>query len=120
MKQIKAFDLFFYFVSSYFVFQQEIFTKLSEMINCENFQFDETYSENYLRNYLGIKCYTSQHYLWIFFIIFPSFVFYGMLIPLIIQIFTSLKKWSLYKRTNIIKYDFLMRQYFKTKKPSIW
>lgn len=119
MKQIRTFDLSFYFISSYFVFQQEIFTKLTEMINCEHFKFDDTYSESYLRNYLGIKCYTSTHYLWTFFIVFPSFLFYGMAIPLFIQIFISLKKSILYERVNIVKYDFLMRQYFKPKN-SIW
>lgn len=119
-RRLNIFLFFYYFVVSYFVFQQDIFTKLFDMINCERLQLDNYTVEYYMKNYLGIKCYTQTHYFWIFFIIFPTFCFYGFLLPFSIQIFAYSKKSFFTERKNIIKYDFLMRQYFKSKNSSIW
>lgn len=114
-KKIDFLAFFSYFVVSLFVFQQQIFTKLFEMNHCEKFQLDDIYSESYLKNSLGIKCYTTTYYFWMFYIIIPFLCFYGIFIPFFTQAFAYSKRSSFSNRTNIMKYDFLMREYFKFK-----
>ena len=114
-KKLNPFDFLLYFIVSYFFFQQKMFMKLFEYINCENFIFDDSFREQYLKNYLGIKCYTIDHYFWLNLIIIPSFVFYGALLPISIVIFMNIKQKIFHERRKIIQYDFLMRQPFKSK-----
>ena len=114
-KKLNIFEFCFYFIVSCFVFQQKIFMKLFEMINCENFIFDDQLSEFYLRNYLHIKCYTQDHYFWVYYIIVPSLVFYGIHLPISIWIFTYYNQSRFRDRNINIKYNFLMRQEFKLK-----
>jgi hypothetical protein len=113
--------LFMIFYISYFVVQQELFTKLFEIINCEKFDFDENDKGYYLKNLLGIECYTNSHYIWIFILVIPSFAIYGFIIPLSTILIARLKRSKLnFKKSSILKYDFLMRQAFNHKNPSLW
>ena len=105
---------------SYFVFQQVIFTNLFEMVNCEDFKFDEYETKTFLRNYLGIECSGYSYFNWIYFIVGPSFFLYGILIPLTNLIFTNIKKIDESLKGNLIKYDLLRRQAFNPRHSSFW
>lgn len=120
LKKMKIWTFFSYFVVSYIIFKQQIFTVLFEMINCEKLQLDDYYSESHLKNYLGIKCYTETHYFWIYFVIVPFICFYGIILPIFVQIFVHSKRHSFKNRIKVIKYNFLMKQYFKLKSSSLW
>lgn len=100
--------------------QQTILSKLFELINCENYKFDDLNSQSFLKNYVGIKCFDENHYWWIFSLILPSFTFYAIFIPISATCFATIKKLNMGIRSNIIKYDFLMRQPYNSSNPSFW
>ena len=120
MKNIIISQILMNFYIAFFSLNQTIFSKLFELIHCENFKFDGYSEGNYLLNYLGIECYDNSHYLWIFLIIMPSFFFYGILVPTSTILFSHYKKNELKSERNIIRYDFLMRQAYSWKNSSIW
>ena len=91
-KGLSIYQLFMNFMISYFVLQQQIFLKLFEILNCEEYKFDNFDIKSFLRNYEGIQCYTSYHNGWIFFIIIPFFLIYGILAPLSSLLLFHLKK----------------------------
>ena len=108
------------FYIAFFTLNQNIFSKLFELINCQSFTFDESSSESFLKNYLGIQCYDHFHFIWIFAIIIPFFIFYGLIVPASTIYFSYYKRNELKIESNIIKYDFLMRQMFIWKNSSLW
>ena len=108
------------FFISFIMLQQGIFSKLLEMIKCENFQFKEIESRSYLKNYLGIECFTNNHNFWLLFIIVPLILFYGAFVPFSTLLYSLYKKKELEAKENIIKYDFLMRQPFEYRNSSFW
>ena len=119
-KKFRLSHIFMNFYVAFFIMNQSIFSKLFELITCSSFQFDELSTENYLKNYLGIECYDNFHYLWIYLIIIPFLIFYGMIVPISTIIFAYKNKEELKIETNIIKYDFLMRQPYISKYASFW
>ena len=108
------------FMMSYFVLQPQIFIKLFEILNCEEYKFDNFETKSFLRNYEGIECFTSYYNVWIFFIIIPSFLIYGIIAPFSSLVLFYLKKHKMNNRKAILEYDFLMRQPFIFKNSSIW
>ena len=112
MKKSVISQILMNFYIAFFSLNKSIFSKLFELIHCENFKFDDSREGNYLLNYLGIECYDNSHFLWIFLIIIPSFFFYGLLVPGSTILFSHYNKNELKSEINIIKYDFLMRQAF--------
>ena len=119
-KRFMISQIFMNFFIAFFIMNQAIFSKLFELITCSSFQFDEDLKGEYLSNYLGIECYDNFHYLWIYLLIIPSFIFYGMIVPISTIIFAYRNKDELKIEENIIKYDFLMRQPYISKDASIW
>lgn len=108
-----------YFYVSYFLLQQGILSKLFDLVNCETYNFDDIEHKDFLKNYLGIECYTKNHYFWISIMLIPGFFIYAILLPLSTLIFSYIKKKEKTTKSNIIKFDFLMRQFF-IKFPSFW
>ena len=119
-KQFILSHIFINFYGAFFIMNQTIFSKLFELITCSSFQFDEFSKGQYLKNYLGIECYDNFHYLWIYSIIIPFFIFYGLIVPISTIIFAYRNRDELKVEKNIIKYDFLMRQPYSSKFASIW
>ena len=93
-KELTIYHFCLNFMISFFMLQEQIFSKLFELISCQNYKFDNSDSKSYLRNFLKIECFTESHNNWIFFIIIPSFSFYGAIIPFLITSFTQFKKKS--------------------------
>ena len=119
-KQVTLSNILMNFYVAFFIMNQNIFSKLFELITCSSFQFDKLSRGKYLKNYLGIECYDNFHYLWIYLIIIPCFIFYGVIVPISTIIFAYKNRDELKIEKNIIKYDFLMRQPYISKFASIW
>lgn len=107
------------FYLSYFKLQQNILSKLFELVNCKHFIFSETESSYNLANFVGIQCYSTEFYFYIFFLILPSLILYALIVPLSTILFSWLNRNDFKNKATIIKFDFLMRQPFY-KYPSIW
>jgi hypothetical protein len=119
-KKFSLFQFLMNFYLAFFIFNETIFSRLIDVTACKSFEFDDNYTKSYLRNYLGIECFDDHHYFWIYFIIIPFFIFYGVLIPISILVLAYLKKDEIYQEKNVFKYDFMMRQPFQSKNASIW
>ncbi len=91
-----------------------------DLTTCTTFQFDENFEKSYLSNYLGIECFDKYHYRWIVLVIIPCLIFYGVIVPISTMIFAYLNKEKINTPTNIFKYDFMMRQPFRSKEASFW
>lgn len=119
-KKLIISKLFMSFFISYFILQEGIFSKLFAIVNCDSFQFDKSYEKKYLNNNLGIECFDDNHYIWIFSLVIPSFIFYGLIVPISTLILVYYKGEKMNLKENIIKFDFLMRQPFDFTHPSFW
>jgi hypothetical protein len=112
-------NIFEAYYNIYFLFQQTILSKLLEILNCKNFQYDDINNNFFLKKYLGVECFNSNHIFWILCLVLPSILIFGIITPLSTICFSYKNKHLFQEKQNILKYDFMMRQLFY-KHSSVW
>lgn len=94
-----------------FSMQPSIINALVNMISCIEIDKDSFY----VANYTDEKCWTNQHYQWIFQCFVPSFFFYGVFMPLSIFLYMKINEKNLYEMRYLKKIGFLLTGYKRKK-----
>ena len=102
---IDHFLLTFSIIITYFL--PSIMNALAQFINCTRL-----YDEEYITNNLIEKCTNNPRYdLWRFFLIIPSFIFFGAILPLIAFLYAYNNRTRLFDRKVVKKISFLLNGY---------
>lgn len=92
---------------AFFVFQPNICMTMFEILSCK--YFEPQPDQSFMRKDLRIQCYTKDYYLWMFFMVLPSTLLYGIICPFF--------QWNYTKdnRNNIEKIGLFYYQFHKKK-----
>lgn len=95
--------------------QGNIFTSLFEILKCNEFHSDDNKKYYYIQSSLSTLCYDDNYNKWIFFLIIPSMVFYGVFLPSLAYIYMFFNKNSLYNNNVMMYVGFIVNGYKKEK-----
>jgi len=102
------------FVIITFNLQSNLINATLKAFQCENLYRDDT-PEYYLRDNYDTKCWTKEHFLWIFLFALPAVLFWAVILPLWVFLLIRKHRNELSNDRIKLKYSFLYRGYKQEK-----
>ena len=98
---------------SIFIFQPAIFTNLCNIIDCQSFYPHP--GKSFIKKALAEECFTNRYFTWTIALVLPSFLFYGIIEPIISLVYLLMHRAELNNTSFLLYISFLIQGFDKSK-----